>query len=93
MSKRISLKNVIIGALQDVKLTKKQSTEIAKKIIANVEDSLLTTENEVIIGKLGKLVLRSYPEGTRFSPILNKEVTRKAYKCVRFKTFTGAKVR
>lgn len=92
MSNKISMKKLLTNVLrEELKASKKQAAEVADMFLSKVETHLLTAEGEVSIGKIGKLVLKSYPAAERYNPAKKRKETRPAYKAVRFKGFAASR--
>lgn len=97
MSKKISMKAIIVEHLRNLpngkSLTVEAAASAADAILETTREKLTTQSGEVTIGSVGKLFSKHYPAATRYSPSAAQHVRREAYKTVRFKAFKAAKAK
>ena len=96
MSNKISMKKIIVKHLRNLPNTKKQLTvteanAAAEAILKDTCDHLTERDGEVVMGSVGKLISKRFPEAVRYNPASKKREPRAAYKTVRFRAFKAAR--
>ena len=97
MSNKISMKRIIVKHLRSLPngkaLTKEAANAAADAILKDTCEHLTDRDGEVIVGNIGKLVSKRYPQVTRYNPSAKRHEPRGAYKTVRFKAFQAARTK